>query len=143
MNHRRVIFAAYCGLLLVASAATTIIPGPLSRHAVQSGANFPKDDFESYTADALVNGLSGGSQWDGPYRVSGPDIYDLDDLESYSDGAALDALSGGNYGWSAAFVDRESPYGIKASDNLESYSDGAALDALNGGSDWGGAFVDR
>jgi hypothetical protein len=63
-------------------------------------------------------------------------------MESYSDAAAVDALNAG-LGWGGAYVDRDSPLGVKARDDMENYSDAAAVDGLNSGTGWGGAFVDR
>jgi len=139
---KRVRFISLFALTLVlgASAATVVIPGPLARHASAGVTVF--DTLETYSDGAILNGLNGGSGFIGAYVDNGPGIVGVDDSESYSDGAALDGLNGGN-GFTLAYADRVGLLGVKASDDMESYSDGAALDALNGGSGWSGAFADR
>lgn len=66
-----------------------------------------RDDMESYTDGAVVNGLNGGSGWDSAY-VDRPGVFGIqsnDTMESYGNGVAVNGLNGGN-GWSAAYVDR-------------------------------------
>jgi len=149
MTKLRIILAGVvCGylcasvLLWVLRAATTTIPGPLTRSS-QSASPMPTHDFESYADAVGLNALNGGSDFAGAYVDRGgiTGLQQFDTFESYTDGASLNALNAG--GWTGAYVDRINFTGLKALDDSESYTDAASLNGLNGGTGWGGAFVDR
>lgn len=66
----------------------------------------PRDDMESYSDLADVNGLNGGTGWGGAYVSRGGDIsvHQLDTMDTY-DSENLNGLNGGS-GWAGAYVDR-------------------------------------
>jgi len=100
------------------------------------------DDFESYTPGQFLNGLNGGTGWDGAWvgRHGATGFLASDDFEA----AALGSLSGQNtgIGWDGAWVTRTGANGLLAEDTFEA----ATLGGLNGqntGTGWGGAWVSR
>lgn len=92
-----------------------------------------RDDMESYSDGALVNGRNGGTGWLNYYidRVNVFLIVTRDDMESYSSAASVDGLSSG-FDWSGNYADRDGVFGFYGVDDMESYSDGASVDGLNG-----------
>lgn len=103
------------------------------------------DNFESYSDLSIVDGLNGGTNWNGAWEdAAGPvGITDYDDFESYTDGVAINGLNGRVTGFPSAWVDTTSPFNvINSNEDFESYSDGAAIEGLNGGTNWNGTWKD-
>lgn len=103
------------------------------------------DNFESYSDLSIVDGLNGGTNWNGTWEdAAGPvGITDYDDFESYVDGVAINGLNGRVTGFPTAWVDATSPFNvINSNEDFESYSDGAAIEGLNGGTNWNGTWKD-
>jgi len=108
----------------------------------RAGTTIPMDNFESYTDGSNLSGLNAGV-WGGAYVVRSLGITDQENFESYTDGVSVNGLGGGSLGWSAAFVARDTPFGLKSSEDYESYTDTANLNSLNGGVGWLAAFISR
>lgn len=100
------------------------------------------DDFESYTPGQFLNGLNGGTNWDGAWvgRHGATGFLAFDDFEI----ATLGSISGQNtgIGWDGAWVTRQGQNGLIAEDSFEAASLGG-LNGQNTGTGWGGAWVSR
>lgn len=98
------------------------------------------DTFESYTADADLDALNGGTNWAAGYASRSSLFITKDTLETYTAGSDLDGLNAGS-NWDAAYVSRSVL--VITVDTLESYSAADPLDGLNGGSNWNAAYASR
>lgn len=63
------------------------------------------DTMESYSAGVNLDGLNGGTFWDGAYSSRSNFLLIIDTMESYSAGDNLDGLNGGT-NWNGAYASR-------------------------------------
>lgn len=100
------------------------------------------DDFEDYTPGQFLNGLNGGTNWDGAWvgRHGSTGFLAYDDFEDATLGALNGQTSG--IGWDGAWVSRTGFLGVAAHDTFETYALGG-LNGENGGTNWDGAWVSR
>lgn len=118
------------------------------------------DDFNSYTALDLLNGLNSGSnEWDNITSLAAYfsreafiGIKEWDDFNYYTTGTSLSASmpGSGSEEWSGSYdyYGRESFISIKATDTFDTYTLGTSISGSNAGSGsnlwgWGGAWDTR
>ena len=123
-------------------------------------ASMSYDDFNSYTALVLLNGLNSGSnEWDNTTplaayfsRESWAGIKEWDDFNSYTVDSSLSAsLAGsGSEEWSGSYdyYGREAYTGIKATDQFYGNATGSTISGSNLGtgsnlSGWSGSWISR
>src|ERR1051326_6530787 len=146
------LFLAILLLKCSAHAATLALnqPGGCAYYNAAASATQIYDSIDSYSDNAAVNSLNGGTLWKGAYtdRANAFGVVSQDDLESYSDTTQLNTLNLG-IGFNGAYTYRLTLIGVQAADDMESYSDTASVNGLNssGGwqdaAQWNGAYVDR
>lgn len=101
------------------------------------------DNFDCYAQAIVVNGLGGGTYFNGPW-IDDPlfvGLQDQDPFDGYVAGVALNNLAKGTV-WAGPWVDSGLFVSLQALDNFDTYTASQPVDGLTGGSGFGAAWVD-